>query len=60
MGRQQSRNWADCPIDESVVEPSSPPPSANNTFTSDDFQVGILFSFEYKTKHKRNIFLGCS
>ncbi len=40
--RQQSRNWADCPIDESVVE-QSPPPSANNTLTGDDFQVGILF-----------------
>jgi hypothetical protein len=38
LPRQQSRNWADCPIDESVVEPS-PPPSANNTFSGDDFQV---------------------
>ncbi|UJR21382.1 hypothetical protein I4U23_024474 [Adineta vaga] len=38
MNRQQSRNWADCPIDESVTE-SSPPPSANNTLTNDDFQV---------------------
>ena len=37
--RQQSRNWADCPIDESVVEPTSPPSSANNTFANDDFQV---------------------
>ncbi|CAF2824462.1 unnamed protein product [Rotaria sp. Silwood2] len=35
--RQESRNWADCPIDETVFE-SSPPASANNTFTSDDFQ----------------------
>jgi len=39
IARQLSRNWADCPIDESVVETTSPPPSANNTFTSDDFQV---------------------
>ncbi|CAF0876301.1 unnamed protein product [Adineta ricciae] len=38
MIRQQSRNWADCPIDESVTE-SSPPPSVNNTFTNDEFQV---------------------
>ena len=38
IARQQSRNWADCPIDESVAEPS-PPPSANNTFSGDDFQV---------------------
>jgi RNA recognition motif-containing protein len=38
IGRQQSRNWADCPIDESAAEPS-PPPSANNTFSGDDFQV---------------------
>lgn len=39
IARQHSRNWADCPIDETVVETTSPPPSANNTFTSDDFQV---------------------
>ena len=38
IARQQSRNWADCPIDESNVEPS-PPPSANNTFSGDEFQV---------------------
>ena len=42
MVRQQSRNWADCPIDETGLEPS-PPPSANNTFAGDDFQVKILF-----------------
>ena len=39
--RQQSRNWADCPIDESVVD-TSPPSSINNTLTgddTDDFQV---------------------
>lgn len=41
MTRQQSRNWADCPIDESVPE-SSPPPSVNNTFTNDEFQVQIF------------------
>ncbi|CAF5118384.1 unnamed protein product, partial [Rotaria magnacalcarata] len=30
----------DCPIDETTIEqPSSPPPSADNTFTGDDFQV---------------------
>jgi hypothetical protein len=41
MIRQQSRNWADCPIDDSVVD-TSPPPSINNTLTGDDiddFQV---------------------
>lgn len=38
IARQQSRNWADCPIDETVAEPS-PPPSANNTFSGDDFQI---------------------
>jgi hypothetical protein len=43
IGRQQSRNWADCPIDESVAEPS-PPPSANNTFSGDDFQVGLIIN----------------
>ncbi|CAF4866149.1 unnamed protein product, partial [Rotaria socialis] len=38
--RQTSRNWADCPIDETTTEqPSSPPPSADNTFSGDDFQV---------------------
>ncbi|CAF3827121.1 unnamed protein product [Adineta steineri] len=31
--RQQSRNWADCPIDESVIETSS---STNNNTTSND------------------------
>ncbi|CAF1018818.1 unnamed protein product [Adineta steineri] len=36
--RQQSRNWADCPIDETVTEPS-PPPSATNAYGGDDFQV---------------------
>lgn len=36
--RQQSRNWADCPIDETVNEPS-PPPSANNTFSNESFQT---------------------
>ena len=39
--RQLSRNWADCPIDDSVVD-TSPPPSANNTLITndiDDFQV---------------------
>ena len=37
--RQKSRNWADCPIDDTAVEPASSPPSANDTFASDDFQV---------------------
>ena len=45
VGRQQSRNWADCPIDETVAD-SSPPPSANNTFSGDDFQVNISFLSE--------------
>lgn len=36
--REQSRNWADCPIDETVNE-SSPPASANNTFTNENFQT---------------------
>lgn len=31
FARQHSRNWADCPIDETVNEPS-PPPSANENF----------------------------
>jgi hypothetical protein len=42
MTRQQSRNWADCPIDETVVD-TSPPSSMNNAVTGDDvdddFQV---------------------
>ena len=37
--RQKSRNWADCPIDDTAVEPASSPPSANDTLASDDFQV---------------------
>lgn len=37
--QRSRRNWADCPIDESTVETTSPPASANNTFTNDDFQV---------------------
>lgn len=36
--RQHSRNWADCPIEESTVESSSPSASANNTNNNDDFQ----------------------
>jgi len=42
MNRQRSRNWADCPIDDSVVD-TTPLPSVNNTLTNDDiddFQVG--------------------
>jgi hypothetical protein len=39
--RQTSRNWADCPIDETAADTASPPPSANTTFTGDDFQVTI-------------------
>lgn len=42
MIRQQSRNWADCPIDDSVVDTSPPPLNINNALTaddSDDFQV---------------------
>jgi hypothetical protein len=42
MIRQKSRNWADCPIDDSVVD-ITPPSSVNNIVTSDDvddFQVG--------------------
>ncbi len=45
--RQKSRNWADCPIDESVVD-ASPPASTNNTLASDDaddFQVRHLYIF---------------
>ena len=38
MAWQQNCNWADYSIDESGIEPSLPP-SANNTFTGDDFQV---------------------
>jgi hypothetical protein len=41
MIRQRSRNWADCPIDDSVVD-ASPSPSITNTLTAndiDDFQV---------------------
>jgi hypothetical protein len=49
IARQASRNWADCPIDESVTEPS-PPPSANNTLTGDDFQVRIFFRFTKQVK----------
>jgi hypothetical protein len=48
MIRQQSRNWADCPIDDSVVD-TSPPPSINNTLIGDDiddFQVlNLVFFF---------------
>lgn len=39
--RQKSRNWADCPIDDSVVD-TTPPPSIQNTLPNediDDFQV---------------------
>jgi hypothetical protein len=42
MIRQQSRNWADCPIDDSVVDTSPPPLNINNALTaddSDDFQI---------------------
>lgn len=39
MTRQRSRNWADCPIDDSTVETTSPPPSATTTLNNDDFQV---------------------
>jgi hypothetical protein len=41
MIRQKSRNWADCPIDDSVVD-ITPPSSVNNIVTSDDvddFQI---------------------
>ena len=56
--RQQSRNWADCPIDESVTEPS-PPPSANNTFSGDDFQVGLIISTE-RTRKEIYLIIGGS
>lgn len=36
LARYQSRNWADCPIDETVTE-SSPPPSATKTSANEDF-----------------------
>ncbi|CAF2731978.1 unnamed protein product [Rotaria sp. Silwood2] len=37
MTRQQTRNWADCPMDDSVVETSSSSPSnLKNTLTNDD------------------------
>jgi hypothetical protein len=58
MVRQQSRNWADCPIDESAAEPS-PPPSANNTFSGDDFQVRSIFEIRKKQREEK-FFIGCS
>ncbi|CAF0901172.1 unnamed protein product [Adineta ricciae] len=39
--RQKTRNWADCPIDDSVTE-SSPPPSSSSMkspSSNDDFQI---------------------
>jgi len=57
MIRQKSRNWADCPIDDSVVD-TSPPPSIHNTLTGDDdFQVLNLVFFFYKINR---IFIDCS
>ncbi|CAF1686582.1 unnamed protein product, partial [Didymodactylos carnosus] len=35
MTKQQTRNWADCPIDDSVVETSSSS-NVKNILTSDD------------------------
>ncbi|CAF3339390.1 unnamed protein product [Rotaria sp. Silwood1] len=36
MTRQQTRNWADCPIDDSVVDTSSPPSIIKNILTDDN------------------------
>lgn len=47
--RQKSRNWADCPIDESVVDtPTSPPVNINNVSPRndiEDYQVGHRLIF---------------
>jgi hypothetical protein len=59
MIRQKSRNWADCPIDDSVVD-SLPPLSINNTLTgedTDDFQVYNLILFFNQINI---IFIDCS
>ncbi|UJR28063.1 hypothetical protein I4U23_009319 [Adineta vaga] len=37
--RQKSRNWADCPIDDSVIETFSPPSSSSITSPSTNDQV---------------------
>ena len=50
MPRQRSRNWADCPIDESAVEPSSNIPTDDNT---DSFQVRKFYLLFF-VKKKNN------
>lgn len=39
MVRKHIRNWADCPIDDSVAEPSPTIPNTSNDDNVDNFQV---------------------
>ena len=52
--QQKSLNWADCPIDESAIEPS-PPPSTNNTLIEDDFQVKFIFKHKIQVNKTKEL-----